>query len=150
MATKPLYDIEALAGFLDCVSFDYFCTFTSRKQPLTLKGARVIAEKVAEKIDAPGTRSMFWAAEKNEVGNSFHFHGLIKGDLDKYHIWDWYFRKYGRVQLIDNREPDRQLAASYYCAKYVSKKIFDYDIYLSLTDRGITPPIKKLWKNQSE
>lgn len=133
--------VNALAGFLDCISFDYFCTFTTRK-PIGMPTVRRHAEKVIDKIrngdlftGSDYEMSIFWCAEKFDVREGFHWHALLKADIDKYQLWNWYFTKYGRCQIIDNREPDRQLAASYYCSKYVTKELSDYDIHLSKKHR---------------
>lgn len=135
---------EAFAGFLDCISFDYFCTFTTRK-PISLLSCRRIAQKVVYRITrfddlyfrSDPNASIFWAAEKFELRDGYHFHALIKANIDKYQLWDWYFRRYGRCQIIDNREPDRQLAASYYLSKYITKEISDYDLILSVKHREL-------------
>jgi len=138
---------DALAGFLDKISFDYFCTFTTRK-PVSMFATRRIADQVCERVDAGIKSSVFWAAEEFDVRDGFHFHALMKFDsasnilvangtttryepFNKMDLFDWYYRKYGRCQIIDNREPDRQFAASHYVAKYVTKKITDYDFRIS-------------------
>jgi len=120
---------EALAGFLDKVDFDYFCTFTTRL-PISLYSTRRIADKLCDHVQAGSSSSVFWAAENFAVRDGFHFHALMRMDppYTKLELFDWYFQKYGRVDIIDNRSPDRQLAASYYVSKYVTKKITDYDI----------------------
>lgn len=135
---------DALSGFLDKISFDYFCTFTTRR-PVSVFATRRIAEKVCERVDAGHSSSVFWAAEQFEVRDGFHFHALMKfpppmqstgptGKITylesshKMELFDWYFRKYGRCQIIDNREPERQLAASHYISKYVTKRLADYDL----------------------
>lgn len=119
---------EAIAGFLDNVDFRYFCTFTSRK-PISIKSTRRIAEKVGQYIDAGNKSTFFWAAEKFDVREGYHFHGLMRTPIDKLEIWNWYFQKFGRCQLIDNTEPERRQSASYYCSKYITKALADYDIY---------------------
>lgn len=121
---------QSIAGFLDKMNFDYFCTFTTRK-PVSLFATRRLAEKVCEYVDAPITSSVFWAAEEFDVRDGFHFHALMKTDVNRMAIFDWYFRKYGRADIIDNREPGRQLAASHYVSKYITKRITDYDFQLS-------------------
>lgn len=148
---------DALAGFLDNISFDYFCTFTTRK-PVSLFATRRIAEKVCSYVSAGHSSSVFWAAEEFDVRDGFHFHALMKFDthfreyretlfggreiigtksfdttMRKQDVFNWYFQKYGRCQLIDNREPDRQLRASHYVSKYITKKITDYDFRISPT-----------------
>lgn len=140
---------EALAGFLDKISFDYFCTFTTRK-PISLFSTRRIAEKVCDQVHAGVHSSVFWCAEDFDVRDGFHFHALMKIDsltsprvyssgprgrlghytfeaYSKLDLFNWYHQKYGRCQIIDNREPDRQMAASHYVSKYVTKRITDYD-----------------------
>jgi hypothetical protein len=76
---------------------------------------------------------MFWAAEKFDVREGFHFHGLVKIHQQHYitpeYIWAWYFPRFGRCQVIDNRDPDRQQSASWYCSKYMVKELADYDLY---------------------
>lgn len=121
---------EALAGYLDSINFQYFCTFTTRK-PVSVASTRKIAERVANFIDAGGQNTMFWAAEKFDVREGFHFHALMKVQwITPTDVWAWYFPRYGRCQVIDNTEIDRRQSASWYCAKYVTKRLADYDIYL--------------------
>jgi hypothetical protein len=98
---------------------------------------------------------VFWAAEEFDVREGFHFHALMKFEhhakeyretlfggrevigtksidatMRKQDVFNWYFQKYGRCQLIDNTEPDRQLKASHYVSKYITKRITDYDFRL--------------------
>jgi hypothetical protein len=135
-------NVHALAGFLDVISFDFFCTFTTRK-PIGVKTCRRHADKVLDFVRKDDSEtSFFWAAEKFELtegagSNRFHWHALLKSQVDKYKLFNWYFQKFGRCQIIDNREPDRQAAASYYCSKYMVKSLGDYDIHLSSRDRGL-------------
>lgn len=169
---QPTSNVHALAGFLDCISFDFFCTFTSRK-PESVGSIRRQAENVYTQIKSgvlftgDFDVSMFWCAEKFDLtdgmkstarlahpefvfdserytnarnlkdytSSRYHWHALIKANVDKFQLFDYYSRRYGRCQIIDNREPDRQLAASYYCSKYVTKQLADYDIHLSSKHR---------------
>lgn len=150
---KTNTNVHALAGFLDTISFDFFCTFTTRK-PIGMNTVRRHATVVTDKIkngtlflgnylEADYDMSIFWCAERFDVREGFHWHALLKANIDKYQLFDWYFRRYGRCQIIDNREPDRQLAASYYVSKYVTKELADYDIVLSAKHRGITEKHRK-------
>lgn len=124
---------EALAGYLDTIDFDYFCTFTTRK-PVSIPATRRIAERVAGTVYAGDSTSMFWAAEKFDVREGFHFHALLKVHDLKYitptSIWAWYYPRFGRCQVINNTDVERRQAASVYCAKYITKELADYDIYL--------------------
>lgn len=72
---------------------------------------------------------MFWAAEKFDVREGFHFHALLRTPYNALDIWNWYYPRFGRCQLIDNHAPDRRLAASWYVSKYITKEVTDYDIY---------------------
>lgn len=120
------HKIEALAGYLDSLDFDYFCTFTTRK-PVSVAATRRIAERVAGRFACGIDNSMFWAAEKFDVREGFHFHALMKMKwVTPTDVWGWYFPRYGRCQI----KPSDGVAASVYCAKYVTKKVTDYDIYL--------------------
>lgn len=125
--------VDAIAGFLDVIDFKYFCTFTTRK-PISVGSARRIAEKVGTFIDAGGASTYFWAAEPFDSREGFHFHALMRTPYNKLEIFNWYYSRFGRCQIIDNQEPDRRLAASYYCSKYITKKLSDYDIHF---ERGI-------------
>lgn len=122
--------IETLGNFLAVVNFTHFCTFTSRR-PISLNATRRIAENVAKYVDAGNTGSMFWAAEKFDVREGYHFHALLATPINAMDIFGWYFPRYGRCQIIDNTDPERQQQASYYCSKYVTKALADYDIYFS-------------------
>jgi len=119
-----------LAGFLDAINFTHFCTFTT-SLPTSVNGARRIAERVYFFIGGRSASSMFWVAEKFEVRDGFHFHALLRTPLRPIDIWSWYFTRYGRCQIIDNTLPERMLPATYYCSKYIVKKIADYDIYFN-------------------
>jgi len=125
---QPTIEVEALAGFLDVVDFKYFCTFTTRK-PISLNSTRRIAENVGKFIDAGNTSTLFWAAEPFDVREGYHFHALMRTHLHALEIYGWYFQRYGRCQIINNEEPERRRAASYYVSKYITKKISDYDVY---------------------
>ena len=129
--------IDALAGMLDTIDFTHFCTFTTRK-PISLGSTRRIAEKVAKYVDAGQTSTMFWAAEQFDVRDGFHFHALLRTPMNQLDIFGWYFERYGRCQLINNQDPDRRQAASYYCSKYITKKLTDYDVYFSHEIRNRT------------
>jgi len=121
-------EVEPLAGFLDSISFKYFCTFTSR-EPIYLKSTRRIAERVGKFIHAGSQSTYFWVAEEFDARDGYHFHALMRTPYHAIEIFNWYLARFGRCQLIDNSEPERRLAASYYCSKYITKALTDYDIY---------------------
>lgn len=121
---------EALAGFLGAVDFTHFCTFTTRK-PISVNSARRIAENVKKFVGAGKQSTMFWAAEKFDTREGFHFHALLQTHYHPIEIFDWYHEKYGRCQIINNTEPDVRQSAAFYCSKYITKELADYDIYFS-------------------
>ena len=124
-------DIDGFAGFLDVVDFDYFATFTTRK-PIGLNATRRIAENVCRFLGADkGISSVFWAAEPFDVREGYHFHALIKTPIHQMEIYDYYFDRHGRCQIIVNRDPAVKRAASYYLTKYITKKCSDYDFHFS-------------------
>jgi len=128
---------EALGNFLQIVDFTHFCTFTTAK-PISLGSTRRIAQNVARFVDAGNSSTMFWAAEAFDVREGFHFHALLQSPINAMEIFSWYYPRYGRCQIIDNTLPERRQAASYYCAKYITKRLSDYDIYFSkrIAQRG--------------
>lgn len=138
-------ETEALAGFLSAVDFTHFTTFTTRK-PISVNSARRIAENLAKFLDAGRTTTMFWAAEAFDTREGFHFHALLRTPMNAMEIFDWYFKRYGRCQIINNTDPDTRHSASYYCGKYVTKKLADYDIYFAkdIQQRGQTQLYKML------
>ena len=119
-----------LAGFLDALNFTHFCTFTTTL-PIGLGSTRRIAEKLYFFMGGSRLSSIFWVAEKFEVREGYHFHALIRTPLRPVDIWNWYFSRYGRCQIIDNTLPERMLPASFYVSKYITKKVSDYDLYIN-------------------
>lgn len=160
-------ETEALAGFLSAIDFTHFCTFTTRK-PSSVASMRRIAENVAKHIGAGETSTMFWAAEKFDAMDGmksaavlqhpgdavyedyttsrYHFHALLRTHHSPIDLFGWYHPRYGRCQVIDNTDQDKRHAASFYCAKYITKSLADYDIYFSkdIQRRGQTELYKML------
>lgn len=143
-------DTEALAGFLNTIDFTHFCTFTT-PNPEGVPGMRRKAIKLAQFIGAGYRSTMFWAAEKFDsldgmkstcrvrypdsgvtdyTTSRYHFHALLKTDVHAIEIFDWYYSRFkGRCDIIRNTDPAVRQSASYYCAKYITKQMADYDIY---------------------
>lgn len=118
--------VDGFAGFLDVLDFDYFSTFTTRR-PISLNSTRRIAENVEKFIDAGNDGSIFWAAEPFDVREGYHFHALMKCKAHPIEIFNWYYPRYGRCQIILNTDPMKKRAASYYLSKYCTKHLSDYD-----------------------
>jgi hypothetical protein len=81
---------------------------------------------------------IFWAAEPFDTRQGFHTHGLIKvHEAVSFKSLSEYFQiacgnkdldktKWHRVQL---RKYTPQKNASYYCGKYITKHLSDYDLW---------------------
>ena len=132
--------------------WDYFCTFTTR-YPLTLKSARRLMYRFfdmrasADKNSPRLIERMFWAAEPFDTREGYHTHGLmrIRNDLavtvpfkmitEMYQVAagnaDLEKSKWHRIQL---RKYNKKLGATYYCGKYITKELSDYDMYSLLTN----------------
>lgn len=107
-----------------------FATFTTAK-PITLKSARRLMEKVATRVLRDG-ELMFWAAESFPLGREgYHCHALIETRHSAKQIEDWYRQHFGRA---DVRRYNPKLGASHYCAKYMTKRVFDYDLLIGRGD----------------
>lgn len=99
---------------------------------------RVSADKSSPRI----IERMFWAAEPFDTRIGYHLHGLmrIRNDLavtlpfkmicEMYQVaagnTEIEKSKWHRVQLM---KYNRKLGASYYCGKYITKELADYDIF---------------------
>lgn len=121
--------VKTWKEFLDGHEWDYFSTFTTR-YPITLKSARRLMEKVGKHSCLTKDSMMFWVAEHFEVRDGYHTHALMKTPLDASSIWQWYFKRYGRASILTYR---KNIGGTGYVAKYVTKKIADYDLYVGET-----------------
>lgn len=69
---------------------------------------------------------MFWAAERFELGREgYHMHALIETRQSPRQIELWYQKHYGRAD-VQRYDPNRGAAG--YVAKYMTKRVFDYDL----------------------
>ncbi len=122
---------EHWANFLDEYDWTHWCTFTT-KWELTIPAARRMADKIGNEfcgkklgifqVEKP---LFFWAAEPFDTRNGYHIHALIRTGAEKEDIYQWTNKRYGR-SLVLNYEKGK--GASGYCAKYITKKLSDYDI----------------------
>lgn len=120
----PLQTIRAYETWLQERHWDYFGTFTTR-YPITLKSARRLMDKLAGRLNTAGPVTMFWAAERFELRDGYHLHALVESPVPKDAIWRFWFKRYGRADVQDY---DPKLGGAGYVAKYVTKKIADFDI----------------------
>lgn len=115
--------ITGYSDYLAAEDWDFFATCTTR-YPITLKSTRRLADKLAKVSKA---HNMFWAAEPFQVRDGFHFHALIKTDVEQQKLWKYWSKYYGRAQF-SKYEP--MIGAEGYCAKYINKYLSDYDFLI--------------------
>jgi len=115
---------KELVSFLHDQHFDTFGTFTTRKE-ISLPATRRLALKFS---DAFPKAPFFWVAEKFEVRDGFHFHGLlgVGQDYKRSGMFD-YWQRFGRGSFTKLRS---DFTAEMYCSKYLTKKVSDYDFHL--------------------
>ena len=112
--------------YLKAIGWTQFATFTT-SQPITLKSARRLMEKVGDRVLSKGEK-LFWAAEPFQLGvreGSYHVHALLETRQSAKQVEDWYSKKYGRA---DVRRYNSKLGAVGYVAKYMAKQVHDYDM----------------------
>jgi len=117
---------RAFSDFLGQYKFETFATFTTKKT-LQLTGARRMAENFARHIGAGESTTMFWAAEPFDSKIGYHFHGLINtygriSNLEMRNYWSDFLeirRALGQEDQVES-----------YCAKYISKRLSDFDLYV--------------------
>lgn len=154
MSNVQQIDLPAYADWLNTIDWTFFCTFTTRYE-LTLKSARRLMERYHEglKIYA-GECKLFWVAEKYEMKDGFHTHGMLslpkemKEPMHFTNMCDLYQLKTGSKPVsnhngkldfgsgrnrIDLQKYDKRRNAGKYATKYILKSANsegggDYDI----------------------
>jgi hypothetical protein len=143
LATEPVKNIsmtkivisEQYGNFLSQFEWTHFATFTTG-YTLTLPSARRAMEGFHKDLSKanPNKTYFFWAAEHYELKDGYHTHALIcVPEL-------WQFKnviqlwqknsggaKMGKHQRIDLQKYDSKKGARHYVAKYVTKRLTDYD-----------------------
>jgi len=85
-----------------------------------------------------GRGQFFWCAEPFDTREGYHTHGLIITDeiLSKNDLGSIYQVACGNVDKrkdqwhrLQLRDYNKKLGASYYCGKYITKHLADYDIW---------------------
>lgn len=133
---KPIHAIGNMALFLDNLNFDYFCTFTTPYK-LSLNSSRRISDQICNYVNAGWDSSVFWCAEKFKLtegagSNRYHLHALMKTELDRFQILNWYRGRYSNgIAQLRPVDAKRGLSASFYVSKYITKELSDYDLRIS-------------------
>lgn len=125
----------------DLIDWNIWATFTTQYS-LTLKSARRAMERLHTKMSQhelcpkKSTETILWVAEAFECKDGMHTHAIVRSALKYESIRDCWntitkAREYSdfgfRVQL-ERYNP--KLGAGHYCAKYMFKQHYDWDIIL--------------------
>jgi hypothetical protein len=119
--------------------WSYFCTFTTRYS-LSLPSARRLMHRfwTMDDLVKSGKAQLFWCAEPFDTREGYHTHGLLKTDeiITKNDLGKIYQVACGNVNVTKDqwhrlqlRNYNNKLGASYYCGKYITKNLADYDIW---------------------
>jgi hypothetical protein len=139
---------KCYVDYLSTLDWTYFITGSTRYE-LTLKSVRRLMDRWFNAYRIDGSR-LFWVAEKFEVKDGFHAHGLlyVPGDPEGTFLftklidhWQWATGNKaisceGRVinwdkagwNALNLKVYDKKRGAGGYCAKYVFKNNSDYDL----------------------
>jgi len=151
-ARKPKTTQTEYAEWLETFEWSHWCTFTTAYE-LSLKSARRLMEGYHKGMRANGFEpTLFWVAEKFELRDGWHTHGLLKTNLRAYepqrykaltHLYQHVCGKrvvpgtlkYDGWNRIALESYDRQKGgASMYCTKYVMKdqsnQTAEYDLLI--------------------
>jgi hypothetical protein len=133
---------NSFGSWLQSFDWTHWATFTT-PYTLTLPSARRLMNRFADMRVSPdiGARNvvegLFWAAEPFDTKEGYHTHGLVKicpdmpykAVINAYQIatgnQNMGKERWARVQM-SAYDPDK--AAAFYLAKYISKKLADYDL----------------------
>jgi hypothetical protein len=138
-----------IADFLSGMPWSFWSTFTTRKE-LTIKSARRSMALLGDILTSEGHNdyTIFWAAEPYDVKEGQHLHALV-------HFASCDFVNDNKPQFTALRKAwttaigdlharqyhvryDPQLGARYYVAKYISKKLADYDFMKAVSEHRET------------
>jgi hypothetical protein len=125
---------QEMSEFIDKMEWNYFATLTTSYEQ-TMKSARRCVERFHEKLNNSGSTTLFFAAEPYDVKDGYHVHALIKTDIDFQNIVECYQvtsggHKVGIHQRINLQKFRQGEGAAMYCAKYITKRLSDWDILL--------------------
>jgi hypothetical protein len=138
-----------IADMLSGMPWSFWSTFTTRKE-LTIKSARRSMALLGDILSSEGNNdyTIFWAAEPYDVKEGQHLHALV-------HFASCDFVNDNKPQFTALRKAwttaigdiharqyhvryDPQLGARYYVAKYISKKLADYDYMSAVSEHRET------------
>lgn len=131
----PEFYADQVGDWLDGVcSWTFWGTFTYRNSP-SLPSVRRSMSRFDEEI-SPSL--MFWGSESGACTGRNHVHALLYFDenristplygavpISAHGLWSVAFKRFGRSHVDAF---DQKLGASHYVAKYVSKRLSDWDL----------------------
>lgn len=132
---EEINNAEAWATWVAEEKWDYFATFTTRYD-MTLKSTRRLMERFvdrAKRFTMAEDLRLFWVAEKYELKDGYHCHGLLKCESDIKPLWEVYqvvtgARSQGDSAYLKLKPFQKGGGAPRYCAKYLLKSYADYDM----------------------
>lgn len=130
---------EIYGSWLSQYEWTYWTTCTTRYQ-LTLPSARRLMQRFWNNTDLvkSGAARMFWCAEPFDTRVGYHTHALIKFNdiLSLKNVAEIYQFACGNVDIskdqwhrIDLKPYNSKLGAGYYCGKYITKNLADFDFW---------------------
>lgn len=125
---------QVMAEFIDNMDWDYFATLTTSYEQ-TMKSARRSVERFHDRANQNSATTIFFASEPYDVKDGFHVHALIKTEMEFQNLVECYQitsggQKLGIKQRIQLRKFYKGEGGAMYCAKYITKRLSDWDILL--------------------
>lgn len=125
---------QSMAQFIDTQEWDYYATLTTSYEQ-TMPSARRLAHRMHDRANRSSETTMFFACEPYDVKDGYHIHALIKTEMDFKSLIECYQvtsagKKIGKHQRIDLQKYQKGMGGAMYCAKYITKKLSDWDILL--------------------
>ena len=125
---------SVMAEFIDKMEWDYYATLTTSYEQ-TMNSARRCVERFHDRANKSGATTMFFACEPYDVKDGYHVHALIKSEIEFKNLIECYQvtsggKKIGKHQRIDLQKFKQGMGGAMYCAKYITKRLSDWDILL--------------------
>jgi hypothetical protein len=133
--SKKLLISNDYGNWLSGTEWTHFMTGTTRNE-MTMNSARRQAEGYHKWLSMGGDTTMFFAAEPFDVREGYHIHALVKlpellDYKDAVLMWQKVTgaKKKSEWNRIELKAYDNRKGASYYCGKYITKNLSDYDYF---------------------
>lgn len=131
--------VQAYGNWLNTLTWDYYCTFTTRYQ-MTVKSARRTMIKLHNHLNERYNCSakVFWVAEPFDTKYGCHLHALIEVEnktsvtkIDLKNAWQVVSKGKGKKEYNNTtiKEYDKNKGGHFYFSKYLHRQGIDYDIF---------------------